>query len=248
MSATIAALFTKEPDWMQPPSDTPMGVRSLLERCLEKDPESRLGDISEAPMAIRCCMSCRAGAWPLIKGPTPAAAPFKSSRLGPLMLTAAVLTAAVTVSIAGWRWARSPAALPLVRLSAELGAGAVPSTGSGGPDPILSPDGTRIVFLTAGADGKQRLSARKLEEDHATELAGTENAHDPFFSPDSASVAFFADGKLKKLSLRGGLPVDVCDALDSRGGAWGQDGTSSSLRAPGVACSGYRQTAGGCSR
>ena len=59
----------------------------------------------------------------------------------------------------------------------------------------------------------------------ATALSGTENARDPFFSPDGQWLGFFADGKLKKVSVDGGAAVILCDAPNDRGGSWGEDGT-----------------------
>lgn len=70
----------------------------------------------------------------------------------------------------------------------------------------LSPDGRHLVFV--GLTGKTiRLYRRALDSFEIVPLAGTENAANPFFSPDGRWVGFVADGKLKKLSLEGGAPV-----------------------------------------
>ena len=61
----------------------------------------------------------------------------------------------------------------------------------------------------------------KLE---ARALPGTEDVIFPFWSPDSRSLGFFADGKLKTIDLNGGSPLVICDAPQGRGGAWGPDG------------------------
>jgi Tol biopolymer transport system component len=58
----------------------------------------------------------------------------------------------------------------------------------------------------------------------ATELAGTQGAYAPFFSPDEQWVAFFAQGKLKKISVEGGAAIDLCDIGTGVGGSWGEDG------------------------
>jgi Tol biopolymer transport system component len=79
--------------------------------------------------------------------------------------------------------------------------------------------------VASGADQKQRIYVRSLDQLQATALTGTENARDPFFSPDSQWIGFFADGKLKKISVQGGAAVTLCDVLDDRGGSWGEDGT-----------------------
>lgn len=88
-----------------------------------------------------------------------------------------------------------------------------------GPEAMLSPDGARLIYASRG-----RLFTRRLELPAATELAGSEGGYAPFLSPDGDWVAFFASGKLKKLSLQGGAPVVVCDAPLGAGGSWGADG------------------------
>src|SRR6202011_5595350 len=107
---------------------------------------------------------------------------------------------------------------PLVRLDVDLGPDV--SLGSqAGADAILSPDGARLVYVS-----QNRLFTRRLDQPKAIELAGTEGAAAPFFSPDGQWVAFFAPGKLKKISVAGGAAVVLCDASNAFGGSWGEDG------------------------
>ena len=111
----------------------------------------------------------------------------------------------------------------LVQFDIELKAGG--SLGSEvGPDMILSPDGKRIVYVTLDGQGVKHLNARELAQSQAVELPGTEGASDPFFSPEGRWVGFWAAGKLKKTPVEGGLPVVLCDAIDSLGATWGDDG------------------------
>jgi Tol biopolymer transport system component/predicted Ser/Thr protein kinase len=58
----------------------------------------------------------------------------------------------------------------------------------------------------------------------AVPLAGTENATDPFFSPDSQSIGFMAGRQMKKISVKGGLAISIADVNNARGAAWGEDG------------------------
>src|ERR1039457_5128434 len=67
------------------------------------------------------------------------------------------------------------------------------------------------------------LFTRRLNQPKATELAGTEGAETPFFSPDGQWVAFSSGGKLKKISAEGGAAITLCDAPALRGGARGGD-------------------------
>ena len=86
----------------------------------------------------------------------------------------------------------------------------------------LSPDGRQIAFVASG-DGTPRLWLRPLDKTTAQPLAGTEGASYPFWSPDSRSLGFFADNKLKRLDLSGGSPRTLTGAF-SRGGSWSPDG------------------------
>src|SRR5262249_41674656 len=87
----------------------------------------------------------------------------------------------------------------------------------------LSPDGRRLVFVAAG-DGPPRLWLRSLDAVGARPISGTENAAFPFWSPDSRSIGFFADGKLKRLDVDGGSPQTLTTVRNGRGGAWNHDG------------------------
>ena len=87
----------------------------------------------------------------------------------------------------------------------------------------LSPDGRQIVFVASG-DGASRLWVRPLDTTAAQPLAGTDGASYPFWSPDSRSIGFFADGKLKRLDLSAGAPQTLAPAGLGRGGTWSADG------------------------
>ena len=129
-----------------------------------------------------------------------------------------------------WRATRpGPAgtARPMMRFSVDLGPQAIRGRpgSSGFFDPVISPDGTRMVFAAKAADGSERLAMRRLDQSIVTVFAGTEGAVDPFFSPDGQWIGFFAGLKLKKISLQGGEAVSLCDASGlERGASWGENG------------------------
>src|SRR4029077_15543750 len=99
-----------------------------------------------------------------------------------------------------------------------------PLASIGGGVLALSPDGARLALILRGADGKGRLYTRLFQQNQVTPLAGTEDAFSPFFSPDGEWIGFFADDKLKTISVEGGAAVALCDAPDPDGGSWGDDG------------------------
>ncbi len=200
ISDTLAGVLTKEPEWGRVPAK----AQRLLKSCLEKEPKRRLRDIGDA--------------WTLLED-TPS--PASGSRLSGI--AAGVL--AITTALALWAPWRSPEGTERAspRLDLDLGAN-VSLAGDAGPAMALSPDGTRIVFVSQDQSGVSRLLHRRLEQPKAAFLSGTEEATDPFFSPDGLWVGFFAGGKLKKTRIDGGEPVSLCDAPSGRGASWGEDG------------------------
>jgi Tol biopolymer transport system component len=87
-----------------------------------------------------------------------------------------------------------------------------------------SPDGTHLAFIVVTADGKRQLWMRALDSLRSEPVAETEGADQPFWSPDSRFVAFFADGKLRKVDISGGRPQTICETAPARSGAWNRDG------------------------
>src|SRR5688572_29695582 len=88
----------------------------------------------------------------------------------------------------------------------------------------LSRDGAFLAYST-GRPGAKRLFVRKLATPDAEPVAAIEGGEGPFFSPDSRWLGFFADGKMKKVSMRGGAPITLADAPSQRGVDWGEDGS-----------------------
>jgi len=138
--------------------------------------------------------------------------------------------ASVVAVISGamlWRATR-PLDRPMMRFRVALGPEAIRGRGATGEffNPVISPDGTRLVFPAKAADGSERLAMRRLDQSILTVLSGTEEAVDPFFSPDGQWIGFFADKKLKKIPLQGGEVLPLCDTAGVEFGAsWGADGT-----------------------
>lgn len=91
-------------------------------------------------------------------------------------------------------------------------------------DPAISPDGSTVAFVSAGPSEMPRLYIRRLVKDFEPRpIPGTEDAAQPFFSPDGQHVAYFAKGQLYRVSLDGGTPIPLARAPNPMGGTWGDD-------------------------
>ena len=219
---TLARIIERDADLSRLPPQTPPPIRALLERCLTKDPRNRLQAIGEARIAIdHATNPSFAVENPDVHLPNVIRG---WQRTLPWTVAAATLAAAAALLTLMAPWRRSPQ-LAVIRVSAELGAD-VSLVTTPGDVVILSPDGMVVGFVARKAGGgSPLLYVRRLSQLQATPLVGTDDADSPFFSPDGQWIAFFAAGKLKKISVTGGAVVTLSDAPDGRGGAWGEDGT-----------------------
>ena len=141
--------------------------------------------------------------------------------LGTAALIAVVaLSAASFMPIAG---SVSPAATTISAIRFDQTAPAGTTLASGG---TLSPDGQHLAFIARdSADGSTALWVRSLNAARSQRLAGTAGAFRPFWSPDSRYIAFFADGRLKKIGLGGPAPqVLATVGYRPSGGAWSSSG------------------------
>ena len=94
-----------------------------------------------------------------------------------------------------------------------------------GPAMAISPDGSRVAYVTRDPGANVgKLYVREMDNKAAVLLVGAGDASNPFFSPDSQWIAFCGEGKVKKVSVRGGAAVALADVTGCRGGAWSEDG------------------------
>jgi serine/threonine protein kinase/Tol biopolymer transport system component len=89
----------------------------------------------------------------------------------------------------------------------------------------MAPDGRTVAAIgKLESERAKTLWLYEVGSRRARSLADTEGAVFPFWSPDGKSLAFFAEGKLKKLDIAGGPVQIICDAPTGRGGTWNKDG------------------------
>jgi serine/threonine-protein kinase len=219
VSDTIAAILEREPDWARLPSRTPAGVRRLLRRCLTKDPRRRLRDIGDARIELEEALA------PADETGTVVERPVIRPHNRAIAIGALAAVAAGGLVLAGILATADDVPLHITRTTVLLPANQELDI-SGLASPLaLSPDGRRLAYV-ARTSARTRLYVRDLDAFEAVPVTGTEGAEYPFFSPDGQSIAFFADGKLKRVSLQGGAPLTVCDVpVGGHGGTWGPDGS-----------------------
>jgi Tol biopolymer transport system component len=237
---TMSAILKEDPPEL---SDTNKSVSPALERlvnhCLEKNPEGRFHSARDVAFALEALSgSAAASETTTARSFVPAA--FRVREWLPWALAAiGLLIAAITLAWTYFRRERTDArpieAMRFIIPTPEKAR--IPGL------PTISPDGRYVVFRVNTDDGKELLWMHALGSFEARPLAGTDGGFQPFWSPDSRAVGFFAKGKLKWIDVSGGSVQTVCDAPSNYSGAWSHDGTIIFSR--GVASGIYRVPATG---
>jgi Tol biopolymer transport system component len=219
VSHVLAGVLKDTPDFSALPAATPPRIVELVQRCLRKKPRERLQSIGDARLALEEALADPHLGEVALPVPAKGAPAARRSLLPWILAVAGIVVAALS----GALWLGSASRGAGVRV---VHASLVAPEGTGFTDYFaLSPDGRRVVFeALEQATGARALWLRELDRGEATKLESTAGGDTPFWSPDGTQIAFFADGKLKRLDLRGGPAQTICDAPTPRGGAWGPDG------------------------
>jgi eukaryotic-like serine/threonine-protein kinase len=189
----------------------PASLDRLLQRCLAKDPDERWQSARDIGAALD-----------LITEPPVPSTTVESHAGG---------------TVAWWPWAVTGAAIVALGALAFVHFREVPPRADvvtfqiAAPEkmtiasaPFLSPDGRTVAFVAVTADGVRSIWVRSITALEARPLPGTENAiENIIWSPDSRSIAFAFDGKLRAVDVTGGRIRVVCDAPVIAGGAWNAD-------------------------
>ncbi len=209
--SVASAILEKEPEAITTLKPmTPPALEHAIQRCLAKDPEERWQtgrDLSRELKWIAEQPAARAASGSLGVGGA------VQERWG-WVLAGVFFVALVALGLV-WRGAsRTKEAMEFYL--------PVPFSAS---DVILSPDGQTIALVVSQErTAKHVVWVQEIGKRGARKLPGTEGAAYPFWSADGKSLAFFAEGKLKKLEVAGGPVQTICDAPSGRGGSWNRDG------------------------
>ena len=201
-------------------SETPPAFDYVVTTCLQKNPEERFQTAHDVKLQLQWIAAEKA---PVAAAPSAVVSATRSGKLGWI---AGALAALVIGAVAGIflfhptqpvrsiRTVINPPEKTTLNLSGDFA----------GP-PVLSPDGSTVAFTATGPEGKSMLWVRPMNTLEPRMLSDTAGAIFPFWSPDSRSIGFFSDNKVKIIDLNGGSTQVVADAQFGRGGAWGADGT-----------------------
>ena len=226
---TLAAILTGEPDWSALPVDARARIQPVLERCLQKDLKLRYRDIADASLALEGNLVAPSG---------PNAAHRRLSTAWLAAAAVAILVAGAVAGVVLTRYASPGSALPVVRSTIKV-------------EPGRWLDGMRREMdrerpsRTAMAISERRLRSSSTARSRrapahkrspscicggwtragAKPITGTAGGINPFLSPDNRWVGFWADRKLMKVPLEGGVPFQLCEAAEIFGASWGPDNT-----------------------
>jgi eukaryotic-like serine/threonine-protein kinase len=221
LTDVLATVLHAELDLATLPAGVPAHVRQLLGRCLAKDPRQRLRDIGDARLVLE-----RSGA---VGEPAESVRGSALGRTLPWGLAALLGLALAVVSVRAFGGLRawSPDAASSTRGPLHVALALPPGDEVAQIRELplaLSPDGTLAAYVGRNANGTQ-LYLRPLAQAEPRPIAGTEMAKSPFFSPDGRWLGFFAQGKLKKVTVGGTALQVLADAPFARGGCWSVDDT-----------------------
>ena len=216
ISDTIAAVLRQDINWTALTPSTPVSVRRLIARCLDRDPRRRLRDIGEARIVLEDSAGPAGGDAGDV---APLAPPRPVWRAIPILLSAVVTGVFAIAATVYFRPSQKP--LVVTRFPIALSEGQS-ITAAFGQAVAISPDGTQVAYTA-----NQRLFLRSMPELEPRPIAGIDTAvTSPVFSPDSRSVAFWssADQMLERVAVSGGGAVKICRADRPLGVRWGTDG------------------------
>ena len=215
-AATVigAILHTDPPPVSARQSLAPPLLDRVVSRCLAKDPNNRWQTARDLVLELQ---------WITGHPTEPAAAPAEPTGarrpLSRAWFATALTGLVIAIAASAVTYLRSaPVEPPIIRLPLAAPSG-LPDEFANGPV-VISPDGQQLVYPVAGSDGRPVLWMRGLDALDARPIRDTEGGLYPFWSPDSQSIAFFAQGKLKKVAIDGGPVQILCDARLPLGGAW----------------------------
>jgi Tol biopolymer transport system component len=221
-ASQMAAILNSDPrpvSVVQPDAGVSRAFDHVVQRCLSKDPGERWQSAHDVMLEL----AWLGGTVPSATEPTVSGRWRVHSRLGwAVAASLGAVTLALAVLVVSGGDADVARSTEQVRFTVAAPENGALSTGTFLM--ALSPDGRHLAFVASAPGGPPFLWIRPLDSVTAHALAGTEGATAPFWSPDGRSVAFVADGKLKRIDIEGATPVVLASDAAPFPGAWGAEG------------------------
>jgi serine/threonine-protein kinase len=216
ISDTLASVLKTDPDWSALPRETPPRIRTLVRRCLERDPKRRLRDIGEARILLEEVIAGRGDETPAAAAPAPVA----SARVPIAAIAIAGILAGAIAMFGLSRMLERPAhdtPLRKFRLAVPSSEGATPSL------PAISPDGRAVAYLF-----HDQLWVQSLRDLEPKQLTVEPGASRIAWSPDGKAIAYIAGTRIMRVALAGAENQAVCDTrgqmTGGQGLSWKEDG------------------------
>jgi serine/threonine protein kinase/Tol biopolymer transport system component len=227
---TLSAILKEDPPDLSEISTISPTLMRVMRHCLEKNPLQRFQSTKDLAFAIESLLTptnlTSSSAQQTAQSEQSFGAPKQGEFRRRLLWLGTGTIWLVAILAIGWSYfGRALIEHRAVQFSVALPAGTTPYIKVELHNLSISPDGTSMAFI-GYAEGQRLLWVRDFDSLSAQALAGTEGAFSPFWSPDSSLIAFFAEGKLKKIARTGGASQTVCDVAGiDNVGTWGSDGT-----------------------
>ena len=214
VSLALSAVLQREPNWTALPIGVTPALDSFLRRCFAKNPVQRVHDIADMRLALEGAFEMHGG----VSSAPVSAAPVRVWQR-PAVVVATALAAFALGGLAVWGLSRSPEQSQAVaRFSIALDTNEL-FTDPSLPLVAVSPDGRHVIYAA-----RDQLLLRHLDALEVTPIPGTQDGgSNPFVSYDGEWIGFWAEGALRKVAMRGGAAVTVCDATNPTGVSWGED-------------------------
>ncbi len=201
----MTAILKSEPPEFDPAVKISPGLDRIIRHCLEKNAADRFQTARDLTFAL--------GALSGTDASSAVRAAVQTTRQPKWLLWAMVGLAVLALAVLGLLTLRPQEQAHRMQFAVPV-EGELAYFG-------ISPDGEMLAYVAADSSGTGALYVQQVGRPTATRLEGTDGATYPFWSPDHKYVAFFADGKMKKIPASGGVPQVLAKVTSARGGSWG---------------------------